>query len=209
MPIAETLLAALDVAGIVVFAASGALAAARQSMDVFGLAVIAVITAVGGGTVRDLTLGSLPVFWVAADVYIILAVATAVLVYFGERLLNSRLSVLTWLDAAGLALFAAVGAQKALALGTGGLIACMMGIVTAVFGGIIRDVICNEVPLILKREIYATAAFAAAAVVVAANALGAGETVALLAGTAAGFAIRAVAIVFRLSLPTTRPPAAA
>ena len=198
---ADSVIGIADLAGITVFAASGALAAARKSMDIFGFIVIAMITAVGGGTVRDVTLGTLPVFWIEDNRAVILALAAAIAVFLAERHVNSRRSLLTWLDAAGLALFAAVGAEKALAAGTGGLIATVMGIVTAVFGGIIRDVICNELPLILQREIYATAAFVSALTVVVASALGLSGTTAVLSGTALGFATRAVAIRFNLSLP--------
>ncbi len=199
--LSETLLTALDMAGIVVFAASGALAAARKSMDIFGFIVISAITAVGGGTIRDLTLG-LPVFWVHDNIYVVLATVTAIVVFFAESRIRSRLGLLTWLDAIGLALFAAIGAQKSLAAGSTGLIAIMMGIITAVFGGLIRDIICNEIPLILHREIYATAAFGAACLLVLGDSLGLGQGVTLAIATLGGFAIRSLAIVFGWSLPS-------
>ncbi len=200
--LAQTLITLLDATGIVVFAASGALAAARKSMDIFGFAVISVITAVGGGTVRDLILGISPVTWVANNLYIILALITACVVYVAESRISSRLRLLTWLDAMGLALFASLGAQTALQLETSGLIAVMMGIITAVFGGMIRDIICNEIPLILQQEIYATAAFGAAIAVVAASTAGLDPLLAIALGTISGFTIRALAIVYGWSLPT-------
>ncbi|MEL7538590.1 MAG: trimeric intracellular cation channel family protein [Pseudomonadota bacterium] len=189
-----------DYVGIIVFAASGALAAARNSMDIFGFCVIALITAVGGGTLRDLVLGT-PVFWIEHNIYVVLALSAAIVVFFAERHINSRLGLLTWLDAAGLALFAALGATKALALGTSELIAVMMGIVSAVFGGIIRDVVCNEIPLILQKEVYAIAAFGAALLVVCLRYFDVAAAPAILAGTVLGFAIRACAIRFGWSLP--------
>ncbi|MEM1261085.1 MAG: trimeric intracellular cation channel family protein [Pseudomonadota bacterium] len=196
-----------DYAGIVVFAASGALAAARNSMDIFGFCVIALITAVGGGTLRDLVLDE-PVFWIERNSYVLLALSAAVVVFFSESAISSRLRLLTWLDAVGLALFASLGATKAIGLGATPLISVMMGIVSAVFGGIIRDVVCNEIPLILKQEVYAIAAFGAAVVVVGLNRFGVDTTIAIVAGTALGFAIRAFAIVYGWSLPSPdrRPP---
>lgn len=200
----ETLIEVLDLAGITVFAASGALAAARKSMDVFGFMVIATVTAVGGGTLRDLTLGAVPVFWVENSQSLILANVAAVTVFLAERHIRSRLNMLRWLDALGLALFASIGAERALAAGTSGLIATVMGIVTAVFGGLVRDVICNEIPLILQREVYATAAFVGALAVVISSSAGLDSTSAVVVGTLTGFTVRALAIVFNLSLP--RPP---
>ena len=197
------LLSLADFVGVTVFAASGALAAARKSMDIFGFVVIALITAVGGGTLRDLILDT-PVFWIERNSYIVLAVAAAIVVFFAERHIRSRITLLTWLDAAGLALFAALGAAKAIDLGTSGLVAVIMGIMSAVFGGIIRDIVCNEIPLILQKEVYAIAAFAAALVVVLLIRFDANPLPAIVVGVAAGFVVRASAIVFGWSLPS--PP---
>ena len=202
----ELTLLILDLIGIAVFAASGALAAARNGMDIFGFMVIGLMTAVGGGTVRDVVLGAYPVFWVENNSSVIVALSAAVLVYFTESRLHSRRTVLLWLDAVGLALFAAYGARKTLEFGAGPLIAVMMGIVTAVTGGMLRDVICNEIPLILSREIYATAAFVASVSVVTLTWLTMDPGVALVLATVAGFATRALAILFDWSLPHGRGP---
>ncbi len=196
----SSLFAIADYIGVAVFAASGALAAARNSMDIFGFCVIALITAVGGGTLRDLIL-DVDVFWTVHNIYVLLALGAAVIVFFAERHVSSRLTLLTWLDAAGLALFAALGASKALNLGTSPLIAIMMGIVSAVFGGIIRDVVCNEIPLILRKEVYAIAAFGAALLVVALRLMNIDPTTAIVVGTVVGFCIRAAAIRFGWTLP--------
>lgn len=201
---AEGLIEVLDLIGIAVFAASGALAAARKSMDIFGFVVIATVTAVGGGSLRDLTLGSLPVFWVENSQVLMVAIATAIIVFFTERHIRSRLNLLRWLDALGMALFASIGAKIALSAGTTGLIAAMMGVVTAVFGGVIRDVICNEIPLILQREVYATAAFIGAVSTVGFISISLETNIAVVLGTLIGFTVRALAIVYGLSLP--RPP---
>lgn len=157
----DHLLTYFDLAGVFVFAVSGALAAARKDMDLFGIIVLASITAVGGGTLRDLVLGE-PVFWVKGTTAVWAALAAAVLVFLFANRLESRLTWLKWADAAGLALFCVVGAEKALVVSDSALIAVMLGVTTGVAGGIIRDVICNEIPFVLKQEIYATAAFAGA-----------------------------------------------
>jgi uncharacterized membrane protein YeiH len=151
----------LGVLGVAVFAASGALEASRRQMDVVGFALVATVTGVGGGTLRDLLLGLSPVFWVEAPGYVLLCAAVAVLVFFTAHLVESRFKVLLWADALGLALFCATGAERALAAGASGVVAVMMGVMTATVGGVVRDVLCAQVPLILRRELYATAAAAA------------------------------------------------
>ncbi len=148
----------LDVAGVAVFAASGALTASRQQMDVVGFALVATVTGIGGGTIRDLLLGTGPVFWVFAPSYLFLCVGVAILLFFAAPLFESRFRALLWADAAGLAIFCVIGAEAALRAGSPGSVAVLMGVITATFGGLVRDVLCAEVPLILRREIYATAA---------------------------------------------------
>ncbi len=147
----------LDWFGIAVFAATGALVASRKQMDIFGFALLATVTGVGGGTVRDVLLGKLPVFWVHRPAYVLVCVAVSTLVFFSAHIPESRYRLLLWFDAAGFALFASIGAEKGLETGTGPVVAVFMGIVTATFGGIIRDVLGGEVPLILRKEIYVTA----------------------------------------------------
>lgn len=160
------LLYSLDLLGTVVFAISGAWLACRKEMDLFGAMVLAFVTAVGGGTIRDLLLGSIPVFWIEDTLYvmsIIAATALAILV----RKLNQKLEwPMQVLDALGLAVFVVIGVSKALSFGVDPLIAIMMGILTGSGGGVIRDVLAGEVPVILRREIYASAAFAGGVVYV-------------------------------------------
>ncbi len=194
----------LDLLGTFVFAISGALAASRQNMDIFGFSVLALMPAVGGGTVRDLVIGRTPVFWIQDNAYVVVALVAAVLVFFTARRIRSRHDLLVWMDAVGLALFAVLGSQIALAHGTSALVATMMGVVTAVTGGMLRDIICNEIPLILSREIYATAAFTAAILYVLAVSFGVPAGVAMILGIVAGFAVRGTAIVRNLSFPTYR-----
>ncbi len=144
------------------FAASGALAASRKQLDPVGFVLIACITAFGGGTLRDVLLDR-PVFWLAEPAMVALAAAVALVVFFTAHLLERRFVVLLWADAVGLALFAGLGAEAALGFGASAWVAVLMGVVTATMGGVIRDIVCAELPLILRKEIYATAAALGAA----------------------------------------------
>ena len=160
------------------------------------------IPAVGGGTIRDIIINRVPVFWVSDNRYIAVAIIAALIVFFTSYRPGSRRRILVWMDALGLALFAALGTEICLRLETGPLVAIMLGVTTGVAGGMIRDIICNEIPLILSREIYATAAFVAAVSYVLADGVGLGEQLALIVAVVAGFAVRALAIVYSWSLPS-------
>lgn len=190
-----------DLVGTAVFAISGALAASRKNMDVFGFAVLALMPAVGGGTLRDVLIDRHPIFWIADTTYVYVAIISAVATFFTAHIIRSRLRALVWMDAVGLALFAVLGSQIALNHGMPAPVAALMGMITGVVGGMIRDVICNEVPLILSREIYATAAFAAAVVFLGTSSLGLGEAWSIPLGVLVGFGIRAAGIASGLSLP--------
>jgi uncharacterized membrane protein YeiH len=191
----------LDYLGVAVFAITGALAAARSRHDVITFAAFAILTGIGGGTLRDLLIGA-PVFWVRGSgygyIYVCLAAAGAVWL-LGER--PWRSSALAWFDAIGLAAYAVLGAAKALAAGVSPPVAVVMGALTATFGGIMRDLLAGQPSVLLKREIYITAAVLAATVFVAASGLGLDANVAALAGFAAGFGLRAGAIAFGWTLP--------
>ncbi len=194
----------LDLAGVFVFAVSGALAAVRKSMDMFGVAVLALMPAIGGGTIRDLTLDQ-PVFWIDNTLPIWIALAAAAASFFFARFIESRLRFLTWADAVGLALFCVIGAEKALAASGSMVVAVIMGVVTGVAGGIIRDVICNEIPIVMRRgEIYATAAFIGAGTFCALNYVGVTGPVAVWVSMAGAFLARAGGITRGWSLPTAK-----
>ncbi len=192
----------LEMLGTAAFAVSGALAASRKRMDIFGFCVLALMPAVGGGTIRDIIIDRVPVFWISDNRYVAVAIIAALVVFFSPHPPGSRRQVLVWADALGLALFAALGTEICLQHDTGPLVAVMLGVTTAVTGGMIRDVICNEIPLILSREIYATAAFAASLAYVLADRLEFGPNVALAAGVVVGLAVRGLAIIYNWSLPS-------
>jgi len=201
----ETVVAGLDWFGLCVFAVTGALVASRKEMDVVGFVLLASVTGVGGGTVRDLVLGLAPVFWVAAPGYLLACVGVAVAVFFLAHIPASRYRVLLWLDAVGLAVFAVTGAERALGAGTGVTVAVAMGVATASFGGIIRDLLGGESPVILRREIYVTAALAGALAFALAAQAGVAREVALGVGFAVAFGLRAAGLWWGLSLPRYRP----
>ena len=201
-----TVLTAIDLIAVFVFAVSGALVASRKQMDVVGFMWLAVVTGVGGGTVRDLLLG-LPVFWVREPAPVLVCLAAAVIAYFTAHLVQSRYRVLLWLDAAGLALVSVAGAAKALDAGTGPVVAIVMGVITATLGGVIRDILGQEPSIILKREIYVTAAVIGATMFVGLVGLGLGVTMAALLGGVTAFLVRGLAIRLGWSLPIYRPRA--
>lgn len=184
------------------FAVSGALAAGRKSLDWLGVAVIAVVTAIGGGTLRDVLLERHPIFWIADPTYLIVClVATAVtLLYVRMRVPPFR--ALFVADALGLAFFTIGGTQIAEQAGVSGLLAGLMGMITGTAGGVVRDVLCAEIPLILRRgQLYASAAIAGAAAYLALERGGIPRDVAAPIGMAAIAAVRFAAIVWRLELP--------
>lgn len=193
----------LEMLGTAAFAVSGALAASRKRMDIFGFCVLALMPAVGGGTIRDIIIDRVPVFWVSDNRYVAVAIIAALVVFFApHRRPGIRREILVWTDALGLALFAALGTEICLQYETGPLVAVMLGVTTAVTGGMIRDVICNEIPLILSREIYATAAFAASLAFVAADRMALSNNVSLAIAVVTGLLIRGLAITYNWSLPS-------
>ena len=199
MEISALLLA--DLVGVFVFALSGALAAARKKMDIFGYMVLAALPAVGGGTVRDLILNT-SVFWVDQSIYILVAVGAGILTFLIPVRIGKRYIELEWADAIGLSLFCVLGASKALSLTGDPVLAVTLGVVTAVVGGILRDIVCNEVPLILKREIYATAAMVGATSYSLCIALNLTEELSLFIGGLSAFTVRSMALIYGWSLPT-------
>ena len=192
----------LDLAGLAVFAASGALAAAKRAQTMVTLAFFALVTGVGGGTVRDLLIGA-PVFWVHDS----RAAATCLIVAFVIWVSPERWwrgSALAWFDAVGLGAYAVFGAAKALGYGVPPVPAALMGVITACVGGIIRDVLAGEPSILMRPELYVTAAALAASLYVALVMLGLPPFMAAAIAGIAGFALRAAAIRWRLALPAYR-----
>jgi uncharacterized membrane protein YeiH len=194
----------LELLGVAVFALTGALAAARQKLDIFGFALLASVTGIGGGTLRDLLLGIEPVFWIADPVNIAVCVVVATVAFFAAPHLARGEKLILWADALGMALFCVLGAERALDNGASMLVSVVMGVMSATSGGIVRDVLCAQVPLILRQEIYATAAALGAGLFVLLSWLGLGESPALVAGFAIAFLIRGAALKFGWSLPAHR-----
>lgn len=193
--------------GLVAFAISGATAAAQARLDIVGFALVAAVTGFGGGTLRDLLLGIRPVTWVEHPAGLWLCAATGIVCFVFERGLQHRRlnQLLPWADALGLGAFCVIGTEVALRHGAGPFISILMGVITATIGGLARDVLCNQVPMVLRKEIYALAAALGAAAYVGMIELEMPQPVAAVVGFSAGLTLRAAAIALRLSLPTARP----
>ncbi|HHT00674.1 MAG TPA: trimeric intracellular cation channel family protein [Thiomicrospira sp.] len=190
----------LDLLGTVVFAITGLLAARRKQLDLFGAIVIAMVTAIGGGTLRDLIIG-VPVFWTQQDIYIYIVVIAALLLFFLARFKRLPVRLLLFLDALGLAVFTVIGTQKAMALGLSDPIAIMTGIMTGVVGGVIRDVLVGEVPLVFRQEIYATASFSGASIFLLIEHSGFSIDIAITIAILVTLFIRVGAIMYNVKLP--------
>jgi uncharacterized membrane protein YeiH len=190
----------LDYAGVAVFAATGALAASRKQLDIIGFLFLASVTGIGGGTFRDLILGA-PVFWVRNPDYVLICAVIAVLVFFTAHMVESRYKLLLWLDALGLSLFSAMGAAKGMAATGSPTVAVVTGMLTATLGGILRDLLAGEPSVLLRPEIYVTAAMAGAAVFTLADVAGAPLPVSALLAFAAAFIVRAGALKFGWAFP--------
>ncbi|MAW86972.1 MAG: hypothetical protein CMJ42_10630 [Phyllobacteriaceae bacterium] len=195
----------LDLAGVAVFAATGALAASRRQLDIIGFLFFAVITGIGGGTLRDLILGQTPVFWVRDPSYILTCAAIAVAVFFTAHLVESRYRWLLWLDAVGIAAYGVMGAAKGLAATGSATIAIVTGMLTATFGGVARDTLAGEPSVLMRPEIYVTAAMAGAAVFTALGLAGAPVWLSASLGFAVAFGVRGGAIIFGWRIPGYRP----
>ncbi|MFA7428732.1 MAG: trimeric intracellular cation channel family protein [Rhodospirillaceae bacterium] len=205
----EALLGAIgvvDLLAVAVFAITGALVAARREMDPIGFVFLGTVTGVGGGTFRDLVLGIEPVFWIARPEYLWTCIGASLITFWAARLLDSRYKALLWLDAVGLALFAITGTQKAVAVGAPAVVCVLMGVMTASVGGLIRDIMAGQKPLLFHREIYATAAIAGSVTYMLARLLEVPEPFGAIAGFAVALAVRACAIAFGLSMPNYKRP---
>lgn len=202
----QAVFSALNIFGLFVFAISGALTALRNDLDILSVIMTAFITGVGGGTIRDVLLGEFPVWWIRDTSAVMICLAGAVAAMVAQPAFTSRLKALIWADALGLAVFAILGTQAALAADAPAFIAIFLGAVSATFGGLIRDVLLNEPSLFMKQDIYVTAALAGASAYVGLLELGLASAIAAPVAALAAFAIRAAAIVFNISVPKVGRP---
>ena len=197
------LLAAADLVATGVFALEGALAGIVAGLDLLGVLVIGIVTASAGGVLRDVLIGDIPPLWVRAPRFVLAAVFAGVAaIVFHAVAEEIPAWLLTGLDAAGLALFSVAGAAKALDFGLAGVMAVLMGTITGVGGGTLRDVLLDQVPAVLRVEIYAAAALAGAAVVVLADRAGMRRWQAMTLGAIVCFSIRVVSAAADWNLPT-------
>ncbi|MFC4624679.1 trimeric intracellular cation channel family protein [Daeguia caeni] len=195
-----TLFEFLNYIGVFVFAATGALSASRRQLDIIGFIFLANITGIGGGTMRDLLLGT-PVFWVERPIYLLPGTLAAIIVYFTAHRVESRYRLLLWLDAIGMAAYTVMGAAKGLDFGFGAPVAIVTGIFTATLGGILRDMVAGEPSVLMRREIYITAAFAGACLYVILAWFGINPIITALTSGLLAFIVRGGALYFGWTLP--------
>ncbi|MDA7085358.1 trimeric intracellular cation channel family protein [Pseudomonas sp. SA3-5] len=191
----------MGLSAVAVFAISGALSAARQKMDILGFMLIGTVTGIGGGTLRDVLLGNLPVFWIREPTWIVVCLLFSAATYFVAPRLTSLSRALLWMDAIGIALFAVVGTEIGLESEASPLIAICMGVMTATFGGIARDVLCGSNLTLMNEELYITTTLAGSTTYLCLSMLGLPYSYDLIGGFLVAFTLRALAIQFNLKLP--------
>ncbi|TSA14096.1 MAG: trimeric intracellular cation channel family protein [Betaproteobacteria bacterium] len=191
----------VGMSAVAVSAITGVLEAGRKPIDLFGVVLVALTSALGGGTMRDLLLGR-QVFWVADQTYLVAAIAAGVATFVLVRLARLPANLFMVPDALGLALFTIIGTQAGLTYGAPWIVASLLGVVTGVFGGVLRDILCNEVPLVFAGELYATASWAGAVAFISLLHAGVAGSIASLIAMAAIFSLRLAAIYWHLTLPS-------
>jgi len=196
----QDLVTILDLVGVAVFAATGSLVASRKELDLIGFALMATLTGVGGGTIRDLLLAR-PIFWIEDQSYLLVCFAVALFAFFFAHRIQKRYVALIWADAIGLATFGVMGAYIASESGTSSLLAILFGVVTATFGGLARDIVAGETPLLLKPEVYVTAALVSASLYVFLIYAGLGPVWASGISIPVGFGVRGGGILWGWVLP--------
>ncbi len=183
-------------------AMSGALAAGRRNMDIFGVAFIAFVTALGGGTIRDMVLGHFPIGWTQHPPYIYLVISAGLVTTLFARFMHHLKTVFLVLDALGLIAFSLIGCEVALGMGYAPVVVIMAGMITGIFGGILRDVLCNQVPVVFRQELYASVSLAVCSLYLVLRDLGLGTEANTLISLGLGLALRLCAIWRGWKLPT-------
>ncbi|WP_171022059.1 trimeric intracellular cation channel family protein [Cohaesibacter sp. CAU 1516] len=187
-------------AGIIVFAMSGGLRAIQAEMDLFGVLMVGFVTAAGGGTLRDILIGSVPVNWVVDPMPLAIILPAALTAYGIQRIGWEQRQIFNWIDAIGMSVFCITGAALTVEMGLHPVICIMMGMITATFGGLVRDILCNVVPLVLRQEIYATAAMLGSTLYVILQQFDMDRSVSALVGMSAALILRGVAIRYKFNI---------
>ena len=192
----------LDLLGTVAFAISGALAAMNRKMDLFGIFIIAFVTAIGGGTIRDILIGNTPVTWMDNTIYIyVIGIATILAIIFRKKIDHLKKSLFLF-DTIGLGIFTIIGVETGIQNDLNPIISIALGAMTGTFGGVIRDILCNEIPVIFRKEIYATASLTGGLAFIILNDLGVNREVIYTVTSLTVIIIRLVVVKYKISLPS-------
>ncbi|MEE9363652.1 MAG: trimeric intracellular cation channel family protein [Cellulophaga sp.] len=192
----------IDILGTIAFAISGVLVAMDKKLDLFGVFIIAFVTSVGGGTLRDLIAGHSPVSWLQEPVYMYVIIGTVIFAILFQKQIKYLRTSLFLFDTIGIGLYTMLGVEKGLAFGLSPIMCIALGTITACFGGVIRDMLCNEIPVIFRREIYATACILGATAYFLLDQLPFDATYAYIAGIVIVIGIRVAAVKFKIALPS-------
>ncbi len=192
----------LDLLGTMAFAISGALAAMHRKLDLFGIFIIAFVTAIGGGTLRDVLLGNHPVMWMENTIYIYLIGIITILAIIFRNKINYLKTSLFLFDTIGLGIFTITGVETGIQNGLSPIVSIAIGAMTGTFGGVIRDILCNEIPVIFRKEIYATASILGALTFVILYDLGVNTDVIYIVTSLIVISIRLLVVKFKIALPT-------
>jgi len=192
----------LDILGTIAFAISGVLIAINKKMDVFGILMIAFVTAIGGGTLRDILIGHAPVSWMQDITYTYVIIASSIFAILFERHINYLRTSLFLFDTIGIGLYTVVGVEKGVSAGLHPIICIALGTITASFGGVIRDILCNEIPVIFRKEIYATACIIGGLMYFLLREFPIADNLVFVISGVAVILIRLIAVKFKIGLPT-------
>ncbi len=196
-----TIIYFLDLLGTLVFAISGTMSAANKKLDLFGATFAGFVTAIGGGTLRDIILGKFPVSWVSDMNYFYIIIIGVVITFLFKQFIRRMKRTLFLFDTIGIGVFTIIGLEKSLMLGIHPILAVLMGVFTAVMGGVIRDILCNDIPLIFRKEIYATACLLGGTIFIILNSLNINTAVNQFITISFIIALRIVCIRYKLALP--------